>query len=161
LALAEPRLTGFERALQRAARIDAAQWQQKRNIGWGSDCAISGFRQTEDAAINRQKTGILYMKGAYPEGHDHKRRGFIERTIVLETDRRFATKMEQAEFEWLFGRKCKECGRQFPITPQHFYRDAKSLCGFRHKCKQCESRYHRDYHLGQKRKQYSTKIVHY
>jgi len=143
-----------------AAQATALHWQQKRLIGWGGDCAISSFRQTEDAAANFHKTGILYGKGAYPEGHDHHRRGFVERTIVIAVDeRRYGSKRDQASYEWLFGRSCKCCGRVLELNAHNFYRNSDALCGFRRECKPCHNQQRQARYWETKRDQFVTKFA--
>lgn len=150
----------FERVLQKARGIDSAQWAQKHLTGWGSDCAISGIRQTEDAACNWNKTGVMYSKGAYPEGHDHHRRGFMERTIVIAVDeRRYRNRVDQAAHDWLFGRECSCCKKVQPLDSHHWHRHDGGLCGFHRVCKSCRNRGYHQYYQDRKRGQFQNSFT--
>ena len=132
----QPALNGFDLCNVQADIANEAQREQKPVVGWG-DNGLLGDDPTANAASIFHKTGVIWMKGAALEGHYNKRRGEIERMIVLSIDEaRQQTRLD----EWIIGRICRDCRQRKTLDSHHFHRNPDGRHGFKSFCKSCCNR---------------------
>ena len=74
---------------------------------------------------------------------------FAEQVLNLKlspTEKRWLEAIENRESAVISEKKCSKCGETFPATTDFFYSNKCSSDGLQYQCKQCQSRYSRNYY---------------